>query len=188
MLERVAAAGTPSASLLMDLARTAVKSRTTRGRSGTLRMRGPRAGERGGALPLRHGVRRAEPGPEAYESLKSAVELDPQNPFVNYAMGAVSIHRHEPSESLPYFEEYVRLKPEDPRGRFALGAAQFYSKLFDEARAELERAARHPKRPTGAHYFLGRIARQANDLVAARREIAGAAINGDSRTHGQNWG
>ena len=70
-------------------------------------------------------------GREAYESMQKAVELDPDNPLVNYAMGAIATNRHEPSESLPYFEKYVRLRPDDPRGHFALGAALFYSNLFD---------------------------------------------------------
>jgi protein O-GlcNAc transferase len=86
-------------------------------------------------------------------------------------MGAVSTHRHEPAESLPYFEKYVTLKPDDPRGRFALGVAKFYSNQFDEARPDLEQAARSSETATGAHYFLARIARQANDLETARREI-----------------
>ena len=50
-------------------------------------------------------------GAEAYESLAKAVALAPHDPDVNYAMGAVSLHRHEPSEALPYFEAYVRLRP-----------------------------------------------------------------------------
>ena len=94
-------------------------------------------------------------------------------------MGAVATHRHEPSESLPYFEKYVRLRPDDPRGHFALGAARFYSNQFEEARPELMIAARRARATAiGAHYFLGRIARQANDLETARREIEAAlALN-----------
>jgi Tfp pilus assembly protein PilF len=72
---------------------------------------------------------------------------------------------------VPYFEKYVHLKPEDPRGRFALGAARFYSGQLDEARRDLELAARASETATGAHYFLARIARQTNDLEAAGREI-----------------
>jgi tetratricopeptide (TPR) repeat protein len=110
-------------------------------------------------------------GAEAYESLKKAVALDPENPFINYALGAVSIQRHDASESLPYFETYVRLKPDDPRGRFALGAARFYSNQLEAARTDLQQAAAHPETAAGAHYFLGRIARQLNDTDTARAEL-----------------
>ena len=103
--------------------------------------------------------------------MKKAVALSPDNPYVNYALGAVAIHRHEPSEALPYFEAYVRLKPDDPRGRFALGAARFYSHDFDGARADLTRAAQVPETAAGAHYFLARIARQSDQLDAAVVEI-----------------
>ena len=60
---------------------------------------------------------------EAYESLKKAVALAPDNPAVNYMMGVVSLHRHEPSEAVPYLESDVQLQPEEPRGHFALGVA-----------------------------------------------------------------
>ena len=48
------------------------------------------------------------------------------HPGVNYMMGVVSLHRHDPSEAVPYFEKYVQLQPDDVRGRLALGVAQFY--------------------------------------------------------------
>jgi tetratricopeptide (TPR) repeat protein len=172
VLERVAAAGSPSASLLMELARAAVKLKDYKGALGylaharSLEPANPSVHFMFGMVCVEENL-----GREAYESMKKAVELDPENPLINYAMGAVATNRHEPSESLPYFEKYVRLKPDDPRGHFALGTARFYSNQFDEARPELERAARAPETATGAHYFLGRIARQANDLVTARREI-----------------
>jgi tetratricopeptide (TPR) repeat protein len=86
-------------------------------------------------------------------------------------MGAVSLHRHEPSEALPYFEKYVRLMPDDPRGRFALGVARFDSKDFDGARRELEAVAGRTETAAGANYFLARIARQSNDLVTARKYV-----------------
>jgi tetratricopeptide (TPR) repeat protein len=172
ILERVAAVAQPSASLLMELARTAVKLKDYQGALGYL-AHARSLEPANAAVHFLFGMVCVEQnlGREAYDSMKKAVELDPDNPLVNYAMGAVATHRHEPSESLPYFEKYVRLKPDDPRGHFALGAARFYSNQFDEAKPELERAARTPETATGAHYFLARIARQANDLTTARREI-----------------
>ena len=172
ILERAAAAAGPSASLLMELARTAVKLKDYQGALGYL-AHARSLEPANAAVHFLFGMVCVEQnlGREAYESMKKAVELDPDNPLVNYAMGAVATHRHEPSESLPYFEKYVRLEPDDARGHFALGAARFYSNQFEEAKPELERAARTPETATGAHYFLGRIARQANDLTTARREI-----------------
>ena len=172
LLERTVAAEGPSAPLLIELARTAVKLKDNKGALGYL----AHARSLEPANPTVHFLFamvcvEENLGREAYDSMKKAVELDPDNPMVNYAMGAVATNRHEPSESLPYFDKYVRLKPDDPRGHFALGAARFYSNQFEEAKPELERAARAPETATGAHLFLGRIARQANDLTTARREI-----------------
>ena len=172
MLERVAAAEGPSAPLLIQLARTAIRLKDYEGALGYLahaRSLAPGSAD----VHFLFGMVCVEQnlGREAYESMKKAVELAPENPLVNYAMGAIATTRHEPSESLPYFEKYVRLRREDPRGHFALGAALFYSNLFDEARPELERATRSEETATGGHYFLARIARQMNDLGTARREI-----------------
>jgi len=111
---------------------------------------------------------------EAYDSLKKAVALAPDNPQVNYVMGSVAMHRHDPSESLPYFEKYITLMPSDPRGRFALGVARFTAGMIDAARADLQEAATHPETAAGAHYFLGKIARQDNDLETAEREVTEA--------------
>jgi tetratricopeptide (TPR) repeat protein len=175
LLDRAVTMGGPSAAILVDLARAAIKLKDYKGALGYL------AHARSldpsnvtvhflfGMVCVQENL-----GREAYDSMKKAVDLDPDNPLLNYVMGAVATHRHEPSEALPYFEKYVRLKPDDPRGHFALGAALFYSNQFDEARPALERATRAPETATGGHYFLGRIARQANDLPTARREIEAA--------------
>lgn len=111
---------------------------------------------------------------EAYESLKKAIALDPENPRINYVLGAVATHRPDPSEAIPYFEKYVALEPDDPRGVFALGAAYFFSNQFDKARETLQKVATRKETAAGAHYYLARIARQANDLETARREVDAA--------------
>lgn len=185
VLERAAAHG-PTAPILVDLARAA-----------------DLAGDHKGALGYLAHARTLEPdnatvhflfgivcveldlGREAYESLQKAVALDPDNPAVNYVMGAIALTRRDPTESLPFLEKYVRLKPDDPRGRLALGSARFFSQQFEGARSDLEAAARHPETAMGAHYFLGRLARQSNDLATARRELEQAiALNA---TYPDSW-
>lgn len=172
VLERAVRTGGVSVPLLLELARTAVALKDHRAALGYLAH--ARSLEPSNAtIHFFFGMVCVEQNlvREAYESLKRAVDLDPDNALTNYAMGAVSTHRHEASESLPYFEKYVRLKPADPRGHFAQGVALFYSNKLEEARPALQRAADAPETATGAHLFLGRIARQLNDLTTARREI-----------------
>ena len=171
-LERVAQAATPDVALLMDLARAAHAQKDFEGALGYL-ARARDVDPSQAAVHFFFGIVCVDLnlGAEAYQSMKRAVDLDPANPYINYALGAVAIHRHEPAESLPYFEKYVQLRPDDPRGRFALGVANFYSKLFDEAKPHLRAAAAQDVTAAGAHYFLGRIARQLNDLAEAEREL-----------------
>jgi hypothetical protein len=54
--------------------------------------------------------------------------------------------------------------PTDPRGRFALGVARFTSGMLAEAKGDLTASVARPETAVGSHYFLGRIARQENDL------------------------
>jgi tetratricopeptide (TPR) repeat protein len=174
ILER--AAGTaPTVPMLVDLARAAGIMGDHQGALGYLAH--ARSLEPGNArVHFLFGIVcvQANLGREAYESLRKAVSLDPENPDINYAMGAVAMTRRDPSESLPYLEKYLRLRPDDPRGRFVLGAARFLSQQYDEARADLTLAAAAPATAMGAHYFLGRLARQLNDLPTARRELEAA--------------
>ncbi|PYV92524.1 MAG: hypothetical protein DMG05_04075 [Acidobacteria bacterium] len=108
---------------------------------------------------------------DAYNSLKQAVSLNPNNPYYNYALGAVAVQRKDPSEAIPYFQKYCDLRPEDPRGRFALGVAYFYSSNSDLARKELERVVQYHETAAGAHYFLGRLAKQGDKLAEAMKEL-----------------
>ena len=85
--------------------------------------------------------------------------------------GGGQLHRHESSESVPYFEKYVRLQPDDPRGRFALGVARFYSNDLGGARRDLAEVAERPETAAGANYFLARITRQSSQLDEARRYV-----------------
>ncbi len=106
VLERAVAVEGASVPLLTALARTAVKLKDNKGALGYLAH--ARSLEPGNATVhfLFGMVCVGENlGAEAYESMKKAVALDPENPLVNYAMGAVATHRHEPSESVPYFEK-----------------------------------------------------------------------------------
>ena len=98
---------------------------------------------------------------DAYMSLKRAVELDPENAYYNYALGAACSGRDDPGEAIPYFNKYRALKPQDPRGTLAVGATYYYSHNLQAARAELLKVSGSSATAAGANYFLGRIA---NDM------------------------
>jgi tetratricopeptide (TPR) repeat protein len=110
-----------------------------------------------------------ELGAEAYNSLKEAVRLDPENAAVNYAMGAVALHGKDPSEAIGYFRKYAELEPKEPRGPFALGLAAFNAKDYETARGLLVTAAERPETAAGASYYLARIARAEGELEEGLR-------------------
>ncbi|MDQ6706660.1 MAG: tetratricopeptide repeat protein [Acidobacteriota bacterium] len=111
---------------------------------------------------------------EAKASLGKALELDSENPYYNYALGSVLLQWRNTSEAVPYFKKYAELKHNDVRGRFALGAAYFYSGDYDSAKSELRAIVDAPETAVGAHYFLGRIAKQEDRLAEAAAHFADA--------------
>ncbi len=175
VLERAAAAAPSDVSILVDLARSADKAKDHEGALGYLAHARALAPDDAN-IHFLFGIVCIEMDlvGEAYDSLKKAVTLAPDNPQVNYVMGSVAMHRHEPAESLPYFEKYIALMPNDPRGRFALGVARFTSGMLAEAKGDLTASVARPETAAGSHYFLGRIARQENDLETALREVSAA--------------
>jgi tetratricopeptide (TPR) repeat protein len=179
VFEKVTAAQTPAAPLLLDLARVAYKQHDLNGALGylaharDLEPRNPGIHFFFGMvcvdldLPV-----------EARRSLTEAVRLDSENAYYNYALGAVAVQSRTPGDAIPYFQEYIAHKPEDPRGRFALGAAYFYIANYAAARTELHAVEKRPETAAGAHYFLGRIAKQEENLAQAESELRQAvAVN-----------
>lgn len=167
-LEASAASRPEAVPILLDLARVAWKAGDRRGALGYLaHARG--LDPKDARIHFLFGMICVELdlGVEAYNSLKQAVALEPESASYNYGMGAVSLHRRDASEAVPYFRKYASLKPDDPRGPLAVGVAGFMARDFESARPELERAARSASTAAAANYFLGRIAREENDVDRA---------------------
>jgi len=172
ILERVAQAKPDAVEPLMELARVADRQGDERGALGYL----AHARDLQPNLASVHfffgmACVKLNLAQEAYESLKKAVTLDPENAYYNYAFGALAVQREDPRESIPYFRRYCALRSDDPRGRLALGTAYFYSHDDDAAKKELEPLVQYRATAVGAHYFLGRIANQEGSLGLASREL-----------------
>jgi tetratricopeptide (TPR) repeat protein len=86
-------------------------------------------------------------------------------------MGAAAAYRRDPTEAIPYLQKYVRLKPQDAQGRLLLGAVYFKSREYRAARIELLEALKNRATAAGAHYYLGRVARQEGRVDEAVREL-----------------
>lgn len=94
---------------------------------------------------------------EAYHSLQKAVALAPDNPFYNYALGAVILQRRNPDDAVKYFAKYHQLRPHDVHGAFALGTACVAVQDYPRARRLLQPLTAVPATAAGAWYLLGRI-------------------------------
>jgi predicted Zn-dependent protease len=123
-------------------------------------------------------------GGEAYTALFEAVRLDPENAAANYALGSVAMYRKDPTEAIPYFEKYAKLRPDDYHGPYAIGVALFLAKNYEAARAQLLPFASRKETAAQADYYLARIARAENDdaqaLQLARRAVEADAKSADA--------
>ncbi len=104
---------------------------------------------------------------EAKEALQKAVNLAPDRPYYNYALGAVLLTDKDAAASIDYCGKFRELRPDDPRGYFGMGLAYYHNRRPNRARAELEKAAGRTETAAGANYYLGRIAMQAHDNATA---------------------
>ncbi len=113
--EKAAEAGEVTAPLLVDLARVAYKEKDFEGALSYL-AHARDLEPRNSGIHFFFGMTCVEMDlpVEAERSLRTAVELDPENPYYNYALGAVIANGRKWKEAVPYFEKYCSKKPDDP--------------------------------------------------------------------------
>jgi tetratricopeptide (TPR) repeat protein len=166
--ERIAQGSGPSSSVLLDLARVAWKQKEYESTLGYLAHARDLEPNNAG-IHFFFGVTCNEMNlpVEAKKSLEKALELAPDNPYYNYAMGAVQLQWADKSQAIPYLKKFIQLKPDDARGRLALATAYFETYEQDTAKAELALPLKDPKTQAGAEYLLGQILVQQDDLAGA---------------------
>jgi tetratricopeptide (TPR) repeat protein len=181
VLEQAEQAGSPSVDILSELARVAYQQHDRDGALGYLAHARDLDPHNAG-IHFFFGVVSIELNlpVEARKSLDEAVRLDPQNAYYNYALGSVALHGRDPGQAIPYFEKYIKSKPGDPRGRFGRGVARFYAADYEAAAEDLRSVQDKPETRSGAHYFLGRIAKLQDNLPEAEAQLK-QAIAADPR-------
>lgn len=108
---------------------------------------------------------------EARASLDRALAIDPANPAYNYAMGAVILSTRDSATASRYFKAFLAARPQDEKGRYALGVAYYASGDYANSKTAMLGVENNPKVAGGAAYFLGRIARQENDVESSERYL-----------------
>jgi tetratricopeptide (TPR) repeat protein len=181
VLEQAEQAGSPSVEILSELARVAYQQHDLDGALGYLAHARDLDPHNAG-IHFFFGVVSIELNLplEARKALDEAVRLDPENAYYNYALGSVALHGRDPEQAIPYFEKYIKSKPEDPRGRFGRGVARFYAADYEAATQDLRSVEDKPETASGAHYFLGRIAKLQDNLPEAETQLK-QAIAADPR-------
>lgn len=171
-LERAFAADPASVTVLVDLARVAHSQKDYQGALGYL-AHARDISPADARLPYYFGLVCLDLGllGESRKALEQAVQLAPENPDYNFAMGTVSSFAEDATQALPYLKKYHALRPQNPSGILAIGTTYFRAKDFDTASTWLKQATANPKTAATAHYYLGRIARQQARLDDAVAEL-----------------
>lgn len=171
-LDQVAVRESKPVKALMELARIADQQKDYKGALGYLaRARDLDPGN--AAIHFLFGMTCVQDnlGAEAYKSLKRAVELKPDEPYYNYALGAVILNHEEPRAAIPYFKKYSQLKPNDPRGRLGVAVAYFYSHDLNSAARVLKSIEGFRQTAASTHFLLGRIAQLQGNLSLATQYL-----------------
>lgn len=108
---------------------------------------------------------------EARKSLERALELEPENPYYNYALGAVRLQWKEAAGAIPYLAKYASARPGDARGHLALATAYFYSDQMENAKRELQLLIDKGDASSGLFYLRGSIRMQEGDANGAREDF-----------------
>lgn len=166
--ERIAQASPGSAPPLLDLARVAWKQKDYEGTLSYLAHARDLEPDNA-SIHFFFGLACNEmnlPG-DAKKSLEKALELAPDNPYYNYAMGAVELQWAEKVRAIQYLKHFTALRPADARGHLALATAYFGQDQYQEAKAELALPLNDAQLQASAEYLSGRISVQQNDLPGA---------------------
>lgn len=171
-LERAFVADSHAVELLIDLARVAEASKDYMGALGYL-AHARDMKPKDASLPYEFGMICVKMNllVEARKAIGEAVKLAPDNPEYILQMGTVVSFDHDPTEALPYLEKYHSLRPLDSAGPLALGTTYFRAKDYDAAAKWLKQAAMDGKTSAGAHFYLGRIAREERHLDDSISEL-----------------
>jgi tetratricopeptide (TPR) repeat protein len=172
ILEKAAERQTITAPLLLDLARVAYKQKDNKGALGYLAHARDLAPKIASIHFFWGLICMEEQLPvEALKSLREAVVLDPNNPFIHYALGEVILKTKDVSEAISHFQKFCELRPGEVQGKYAVGVAYYASGNYDAARQVFESLAENPKTGAGANLFLARLAKQQGNQDEALRRI-----------------
>lgn len=92
---------------------------------------------------------------EAEREYMRARELRPQLPFTHYILGEINVHLHQNYESIPHFNEAIRLDPVNPKAYLFRGIAYLETRQLDLALADLLKSVEQAPRDANAHRILG---------------------------------
>jgi tetratricopeptide (TPR) repeat protein len=171
-LEEAFTADNTSATILIDLTRVARSAGDNQRALGYL-AHARDLQPKDATLPYEFGVICLQMGlyAESNKAIGEALEIEPDNPEYNLAMGLVLSFSENPVRAMPYLQKYHALRPQDPNGMLALGSALFRNKDYEGARAWLKQAIQYASTAAEAHYYTARIAREQGRVNEALREL-----------------
>jgi tetratricopeptide (TPR) repeat protein len=104
---------------------------------------------------------------EALKEYLLLIKLDPHKPDYYYWAGKLFSERNRTDMAEGYLHKAAELSPRDGKIHFELGVMLYRDKKAADAKAELETAIKYQSDNAQAHYFLGKLRKDAKDYRAA---------------------
>ena len=127
------------------------------------------------------------PDTAALQSLRDAVQREPQNFQANHRLGKTLLDSGNAREAAPYLERAVELNPSDHRAVYDLATACFALGDYRHAKSALQSAAGRLE-SSGNYRLLGDVEEKLGDPVSAVHEYQRAAELEPSESNLFTWG
>jgi tetratricopeptide (TPR) repeat protein len=104
---------------------------------------------------------------EALESLRRALELEPDNVDALYYTGVVHMAQDRPTQAIPFLERAREKAPGSLPVAFQLGMAHYAAQVYDRAQPLLEQVFRADPSQDGLGYYVGFLRYRQKDYRGA---------------------
>jgi len=125
--------------------------------------------------------------PEYVETLKAGLQVDPENPDLNYHLGLAYKDEGDYETAKTYLEKAAKMKPDNPDIAFNLGVVFFELEQYNEAVTQFQKALAIDSTRADAWLNLGITAFKTEDYATAQKAFENYTRLNDTDPQGYHF-
>jgi tetratricopeptide (TPR) repeat protein len=115
---------------------------------------------------------------QAEQDFKDVLRFDRADVDAYYWLGLSQLDQNKAADSVPNFDQAIRLDPTFDEARAARALAEIRATRYDDAQRDIEALSANPRFTGYVHYLRGQLAYAKGDLETAAREFDAAKAAG----------